>query len=371
MKTLVIAGEHSGDRYGAELLKALKSQRPDLRCFGVGGDAIQAEVSFLLHKMGDKNIVGVGALVQRFSTHKSLYQKLKLFLEAQVIDFAVIVDFQHHNAHIAKILRAFNIPIYTYITPNFWLYKDRRQAKKVLSYSKKIITIFEKEYLFYKQFSPYVYYFGHPLPALKSNRKPANPFKGKGPKLGVFPGSREQELCFYLDKMLQVIKGVQKTVPALQVQLALTSDRFKSEIDSKINAYGLEKSVKFWTGKPSSLLHHSDTVLCASGSTTLEAILYKTPQVIFAALSPLTYFLAKHVLRIKMPYVALPNIIAGKEVAPEFVQEKMEIETMVQTTLTHLAHPENALARYDEVLTHIQTSDNPFTGAATEILTGL
>ena len=162
-RILLVSGELSGDLYQAALSRELKRQNQKLEIVGVGGDPIASVVdTHIVNTTGNSAIGLKGAIFQR-SFFKKIEAGIMAYAKENKVDKAIIIDFQHHNFALAKLLQNLNIPIYTFITPNFWLWKDKKQGQKLADYSRKVITITNREYEFYKSITDRVVYLGHPL----------------------------------------------------------------------------------------------------------------------------------------------------------------------------------------------------------------
>ncbi len=322
MNILIIAGELSGDLYGAALAKQLKKESPDSHIFGVGGDGLKQHADTFVFETAHLNHIGLKMYLQKGSSHKLFFKALSECLNKHKIDKAIIIDFQHHNFAVASLLKKDRIPITSFITPNFWLWQDKKKAKKLATYSDDIVTIFEKEYSLYKQVHPRVHYFGHPLVELMPPAPEKSPFKKGKHVVSFFPGSRTQELDLYLPTLAKLLQRFSQN-PHVQCVVGVSSPSFKAVIKQRLASS--HSDILYWEGQPETVLAHSDFLFCASGTATLQAVLHRTPMIILAALPPLTYWVAKLFFSLdkKMPWVALPNVITGKETVPEFVQYRI------------------------------------------------
>ncbi|MGE4169518.1 MAG: lipid-A-disaccharide synthase [Candidatus Margulisiibacteriota bacterium] len=363
---LLIAGELSGDRYGAALAVRLKTLDPTLHLTASGGPQLQAVADVFLDNIAHESAVGLKEQLWKRSVYTRFYDRLKTHLQTHKPDQAVIVDFPHHNEAIAAILKAAGIPIVTYITPHFWIWKDLKKAKKLVGYSDTIITIFEPEYRFYKTHFPTadVRYFGHPLVAMVQ----PSPSEWKGRQLTLFPGSRQQELDLLLKPMLSTAKAFLNRHPDVNCTLAVSDPAFEVTLSKAIEAMGLPISLYRESDK-APLLSRSDWVLCASGSTTLEVLLYRKPMVILGALPPLTYFVAKYLLRIHIPWVSLPNIVAGHQAIPEFVQ-RFNPQKIADTlgSFSEMTARTRYLQTADSLVVQLSPTSDPILEAAKSLL---
>lgn len=366
MRLLIVAGELSGDLYGATLAKGLLELAPDTVLYGIGGEHLRSIVHTFIYETAYSHDVGIKGNFTGWS-RRHFFQALVTFIKNNPIDKVIIIDFSHQNFALAKVFQQYRIPIISWITPHFWIWGDKKKAKKVAAYSEKIIAIFQKEYDFYRQFTDKVYYFGHPMVDI------AKPHPSTDPRpltITLFPGSRKQELPLMLPKMLAIMQILSQQ-GSYRFYLAVSSERFLKKIQAMI-AQSKGPKPEIWTGSKEDLFAQTDFLICASGSATLEAMLYRVPMVILGALPHLTYWIAKLIFRLdkRMPYVALPNIMAGKEVIPEFVQYKIQPRKIAKK-IQKLLQPEEKkklLQNYDQVLSSMAPVGSPIKATAKYVL---
>ena len=367
MRLLIVAGELSGDLYGATLAKALLKLDPQTILYGVGGEHLRGIVHKFVYETAYSHDVGIKGSFTGWS-RRHVFRALAAFLQNERIDKVIIIDFSHQNFALAKLFQQHKIPIISWITPHFWIWSDQKKAKKIAAYSEKIIAIFQKEYDFYRQFTDNVYYFGHPMVDIA---KPQPSLHARKQTITLFPGSRKQELPLMLPKMLAIMQILSKSGD-YRFYLAISSTKFTDKINAILNKFP-ESKPEIWTGSKEDLFAQTDFLICASGSATLEAMLYRVPMIILGALPHLTYWIAKLIFRLdkRMPYVALPNIMAGKEVIPEFVQYKMNPQTMADKIQTLLTPQEKQvlLEKYDQVLRSMNPGSSPILEVARCVLT--
>jgi len=360
---LIIAGEVSGDVYGAHLAKELVTISPETRIFGIGGDELRAVSEVFLFETAYTHSVGIWGGLSSFFRKKTLLQTITQFAKIQPLDQVVIIDFQHLNFHLLDLFETLNIPVTTFITPNFWIWKDLAKAKKIAQKSTQIITIFEKEYDLYKDLHPRVYYFGHPMVDIVHSL----PRTLTGHQLALLPGSRSQEIPMVLPKMLRTAALVQSVIPEVNLVIGVSSERFLTQIQTHLDAFPLLK-VDLWVNQKEALFSTSSFLLCASGSVTLEAALYGVPMGVFCTLPPFTYWVAKYILRLKIDPVSLPNMIAGYHRIPEWTQGAIIPEKIAPLVIQELRSPSNWSEKYAPILTSMKSDTHPIKAAATQIL---
>lgn len=367
MSILILAGELSADRYGAQLVRSIKKKDPSQTIISAGGPELQSESDQFIIDVTHYSAVGIQAFIQNYFVFKAFYQKLKETISTQTISKAIIIDFQHHNFKIATYLKAHNIPIITYITPNFWLYRHEKNMRKLASYSQKIICIFQKEAELYQRFHQQVYYVGHPLLSISGIQ--AKTVSNSIQTIGIMPGSRSQELDLYLDAMLNTIKQYKKIAPQTRFLFLPSSDAFKKQVLDVCDR-DLKSSIEVWDGSKASFFAQIDLLLVASGSSTLEAVLNNVPMIVLCALTPFTYFVAKQILKLKMNFISLPNIVADKEIVPELVQSDISVENII-AEINAWSNSEikmQRLKRYTDVQNEMSSGKDSFDYAADVVL---
>ena len=364
MNILIIAGEVSGDLYAAHLAAELKSQHSKCNLFAIGGEKLNKESDQFIFESTHKHGVGIEGKFTKRHYQNQLLNSIKTVINTTNLTKVIIVDFQHYNYLIAKLIPK-TIPIYTFITPNFWMWKSVSQAKKITTYSTKIFTIFEQEYLFYSQLSKNCFYYGHPLTEILDT-SPLNS-SSKIPQITLLPGSRPQEFKLYFLTMLKTMQQLQLSNSNFNLVICVSSNKYSSTINTYLKNfpnlnYDLSHNATTTEIKKSTL------VIAASGSTTLEVILLNKPLIVLAALPKLSYFIAKYILRIKLPFISLPNFITKKEIVLELIQSQITVKNLYKHVTNTLQNPNKNLKLYPEVCKKLVTKNKIFKNIANEIL---
>jgi lipid-A-disaccharide synthase len=368
MNILIIAGEMSGDIYGQALAKELLKIEPGISLYGIGGPKIKAITNKFVYETTNFSAIGLFERIRFIKKNHQLLKAVKAFLKKTKIHKTILIDYQHNNFNLAKIIKSHNIPITTYITPNFWIWNNQAQAKKLASYSKKIITIFEREYDLYKKIHPKTFYFGHPLTQLIAPTT-SNIDTFKNPTITLFPGSRRQEIKYLLPIMLDTIIKLKTNSPHITINLSLSSKTFLPLINKIIISKNIDY-IEIITTTRSKLFLKTTLIISATGTTNIEAVLHNVPIITLGALSKASYFFVKYILCLKIPYVSLPNIICNKSIVPEFVQNKLNPTLICKTAEDLLIkdHHAHAISLYNQVKDHLYKNHSPILDAATAIL---
>lgn len=326
-KILIVAGEASGDRHAADLVTALKVKSPDLEFLGIGGDRMEAAGVRLLYHISQLAILGFVEIIKHIPLIRRVFRDVKK--EAKKgIDVSILVDYPGFNLRLAKMLHKMDIPVIYYICPQMWAWGENR-IKKFRRYVDLPIIILKFEEEFYKKHGIKAYFIGHPLIDQLPKNVDESEFrkKHKIPEekrvIGLFPGSREIEVKRILPLMVNAVRELQKRenvqaiiakAPHLNANLYekfLTDQNQFTVLDSDIHQ----------------LMMISHIALVASGTATLELGYLQTPSIVLYAVSPVTYWIARSL--VKIPNIALANIVIGKRVFPEFIQGDAKVENVL------------------------------------------
>ncbi len=310
---MILAGEASGDAHGARVAAEILRRWPRSELVGLGGERMAAAGVRLLFGLQDLSVMGFAEVVRRLGFFRRLERTLRRLLGSGDFDIVVPVDYPGLNLRIARHAARLGTPVLYYIGPQVWAWRARR-AQRLARIADGIAVILPFEPELYAAHGGRAVFVGHPLldEAPKCDAKGLADDLGLDPKmpvLALFPGSREQELERHGAPFAAIARDLQRRVPGLQVVVSRVS--FLPDA-----AY---RTLPF----PSTTDGHSLRALATaglvkSGTGTLEAALAEMPFAVAYVTHPLTYFLARRWVRV--PYVALANLVAGRVVAPEFVQ---------------------------------------------------
>ncbi len=313
---LILAGEASGDLHGAILAERLKALRADAALMGTGGVRMRAAGVEMLEE--HEGVVGFVEVLRHIPSHWRLLNRLKARLETGSVGLVVCIDYPGFNMRVAAAAAALGIPVLYYITPQVWAWRAGRLKKMARIFTKAAVILpFEEALL--RGAGIDATFVGHPLldralalPDQRSARE-ALGLPVEGEVLALFPGSRAQEIKRHLKDFLAVARELEAKRPGLRVVLSVapTIDLRDDEVPVP-----LIRSASF------DVLRAADVALCKSGTTTLEAAVAGTPCAIVYRTSPISYAIAKRLVRIE--HIGLLNIVAGRTVAPEFVQDAFQ-----------------------------------------------
>lgn len=317
MKYYLIAGEASGDLHASNLMKELKKQDPEAEFRFWGGDLMQAVGGENVSHYKERAFMGFAEVLVNLKTVLGHIKHCKADLAANVPDALILVDYPGFNMRIAEYAKSLNIPVFYYISPQIWAWKEGR-IKGIKAFVDHMFVILPFEKPFYAKHNYEVDYVGHPLLDAVKDSVPDENFAAKwnldkGPLLALLPGSRKQEI----KKKLPLMLSVMDDFPDYQFVLAgapgIDPDYYLS--------FTRSSRVKVVQNDTYQLLQHAEAALVTSGTATLETALFGVPQVVCYKTSAITYAIAKQLVKIK--YISLVNLIMDKEVVKELIQGEL------------------------------------------------
>lgn len=347
-KILISAGEASGDVHAAAVTAAIKKLDKDAKVFGMGGDELRAAGGEVLFDIKDHGVMGFIEVIRKLPDLFRLRNAFEKIMDERRPDCLVVVDYPGFNMKLAKIAHEKKIPVVSYIAPSAWAWNKGR-AKKVAKIVDKVACIFPFEYDVYKEAGAPVEFVGHPLldivrPEMTKEEAVAWAGKEKGKKLVLLmPGSRLMEIEKMLPTLLESAKLLQKQLPNVQFIMPRAGTISKELLQEKIKQSGVQ--VKITEGHNYDLFSIADLALATSGTVTLEAALCGLPSVIVYRTSAINAFIARLVINI--PNIGLPNIVAGKQILPELLQEEFTPSKVAASAIDLLQSERNLQVQKD------------------------
>ena len=328
-KILIIAGEASGDHHAARLVAAIKEQEPRAEFFGIGGEALAAQGVRLLHQASELAVVGLLEVAGRLGVVLRALRDVGRALKRQRPALAILVDFPDFNFWVARLARFYRVPVMYYISPQVWAWRTYR-VRTLARLVDRMAVIFPFEAEFYLEQGVPVTYVGHPLletlPPVE-DRNTLLPQWGLDPArltIALLPGSRAGEIERHLPTMLAAAALIQQAIPSCQFLLPLAStapaDLVKGTVKSWLGeAAAARGPLAIISGQSYPALAAAHLAIVASGTATVEAALAATPAVIVYRVSPLTFRVARRLVRVD--HVGMANLLAGERIFPELLQE--------------------------------------------------
>jgi len=326
---LISAGEASGEMYGAQLIEALRRRDPSLEFFGVGGDRMRVAGCDTVVDAKDLAVVGISEIVSHLPKIYGLFHKLIAEADRRHPDLAIVIDSPAFNWRVARQMRKRGIPVVYYVCPQFWAWRQGR-VRLLRKYVDKALVIFPFEEKFYRDRGVDATFVGHPLAELspppidRAAYASLNKLDAAKQWLTLMPGSRMKEVRMNLPTILE---SASKLGPGYEFLLPVAPTLDRGFLESLIGAGIASGQAIRLVANALPALAHSRAGIIASGTATVEAAMMGTPFVMVYRVSPLTYFLGRS--RVKVPHFAMVNLIAGREIAPELVQQDFTAEKVV------------------------------------------
>lgn len=326
---LFVAGETSGDLHAAGVAAAIRRREPNRPMSGVGGSRMREAGVTLLEDVERMAVMGLVEVVRHVPRHWSLLRDLRRRLDRNATGLVTLIDYPGFNMRVAQRARARGVPVLYYITPQVWAWGAGRLEKLARLITRAAVILpFEESLL--RQHGIDATFVGHPLldrarsmPDRAAARR-AIGVPGDTRVLALFPGSRKQEIARHLDDFVAVGRELQRRVESLSVVVSVAPG---IEIDAAACPFPTVRGASF------DVLRAADAAFCKSGTSTLEAAVAGCPLAIGYRTNRVTYAIASRV--VKVPWIGLVNVVAGRLVAPEFVQERL-VPARVADTLEPL-----------------------------------
>jgi lipid-A-disaccharide synthase len=342
---MIVAGEPSGDLQASRVAAALKELAPDVTLFGMGGDLMEEAGVELIYHIRDSAVMGIGEVFTAIPAFLKKRKHLKHLIRVKRPDAVVLIDFGDFNMPLARFAHRLGIPVIYYIPPKAWAWRPNR-AKKIAKTTTAVASIFPFAAEFYREAGANVEFVGHPLldfarTALSCpEARRALDLDEDRLVLGLMPGSRRGEVERILPVMLQVADQIHEAVPDCQFVLPLAPGIDSASLPEM-------PSIKVVEGNVYEAMRASDLMLIASGTATLEAACLGTPMIVVYKMSRLSW----HILRaiVKLELSGLPNVIAGREIVPELLQDRVTAERVTPIALELLQNPKKREAQREDL----------------------
>jgi lipid-A-disaccharide synthase len=353
------AGEASGERYGAALMEAIRRRVPGARFFGLGGTAMAAIGFRPVVRAEDVAHMGITEVVRHAPYIYGQFQRLKRAIAAERPALAVLIDFPDVNLRLAEQLHRYGTPVVYFVSPQLWAWKKRR-IRRVQRFVDRMLVIFPFEELFYREQGVAAEFVGHPLADLTAPEMTREAFArqhgldASKPWVALLPGSRQREVGLNLPTMLEAATLLGNTYQyLLPVAPTLERERLAAAMDAR--AGGAKPKL---VDDARAALFHARVSVVASGTATVEAALLGNPFVVVYRLSKLSYAIARRFVTV--PHVAMANLIAGRRVVPELIQDEFTAANVVRKLKPLLSDGplrEAAMAGLREVRERLATRD--------------
>ncbi|MNO37715.1 Lipid-A-disaccharide synthase [compost metagenome] len=349
LRIALVAGEASGDILGAGLMRALKAQHPAVEFIGVGGPLMQAEGLMSYFPMERLSVMGLVEVLGRLRELLKRRKDLIATLVAEKPDVFIGIDAPDFNLNIELKLRQAGIKTVHYVSPSVWAWRQKR-VLKIREGCDLMLTLFPFEARFYEEKGVPVRFVGHTLAdaiPLEADRAAARAELGlpDGPLVALMPGSRGGEVGRLGSLFLDTAQRLRALRPGVRFVMPCASAQRRAQLEELLA--GRDLPLTLLDGQSHLALAACDAVLIASGTATLEALLYKRPMVVAYRLAPLTFWILKRM--VKSPYISLPNLLAQRLLVPELLQDDATVEALAQTLSPLIEDGEEQTRGFDEI----------------------
>jgi lipid-A-disaccharide synthase len=340
-RVFIIAGEASGDLYGAGLVRAMNAVDPSLSFQGLGSRYMREAGVQLLWDAAEMAVVGFSEVAAHLLTIGKVFKKSIAVLRSWRPDLVILIDYPEFNLLLAWKAKKLGIPVMYYVSPQVWAWRPGR-VNTIRQRVDRMVVILPFEESLYRKAGVRVSFVGHPL--LDSVRVkdewelPRNRYvrPGRERLVGLLPGSRQGELRALLPVMLDAAGILAERIQGIHFLLPLASTIRSEQVDPFLK--GRELPLTVVENETHDVIQMCEVVIVASGTVTLEAAILGTPLVVIYKVHPLTYWLGKRLIKVK--HVALANIVAGETIAKEFLQQQAKPETIAREVLSILEDEE-------------------------------
>ncbi|TVP85846.1 MAG: lipid-A-disaccharide synthase [Thioalkalivibrio sp.] len=345
---VVCAGESSGDNLAAGMMRSLSLRRPDLRFTGMGGERMRAAGAETLVDVSELAVMGLWEVITQYSRLRGLLHRMQRHLEEARPALLVLVDYVEFNLRLGAHARRLGIPVLFYVSPQIWAWRQKR-IHRIKRSVDAMAVLFPFETRIYEEHGIPVRYVGNPLvdqmdAPIGDLRRELNVPEGRR-LLGLLPGSRQGEIRRHWPLMVATARCLQHRHGDLQFVVPLAPGFRPETLEALAPTDGLPVTLLTGSGRAREVMAASDLLLISSGTATLEAALLQTPMIVVYRMAPLSYALFSRLVRV--PHIALANIVGGARLVPERLQGAADPEALCAEALGLLEDPARLAAMRD------------------------
>lgn len=323
----VIAGEASGDQHGAKLIKAMQKKNPALFFCGIGGPALRQAGVRILVDASELTVVGITEVFSKLPGILKGMGTIKKLLKSLKPELLILIDFPDFNLHIAATAKKIGIPVLYYISPQIWAWR-RGRVKRIGRLVDHMAVILPFEQQFYTTNHVPVTFVGHPL--LDTPLPTADQIFTTGVEgqvtIGLVPGSRDNEIARHLPVMLNTADILKDRLKQARFIISQAASVERKQIEMIVAQHPCRMNVEIISDGVEAVFERSDVIVAASGTVTLQAAIHGVPMVIIYKVSPISFMLGRALIRV--PNIGLVNLVAGRQLVPEFVQNAANAENI-------------------------------------------
>ena len=331
----IIAGEASGDQHGARLVTAMQEKDPAIFFCGIGGSELRRAGVRILVDASELTVVGLTEVFSKLPGILKGMSTIKKVLKSLKPDLLILIDFPDFNLHVAGVAKKLGIPVLYYISPQIWAWR-RNRVKRIKRLVDHMAVILPFEEQFYTENDVPATFVGHPLlDGPLPDREPKSIAGGDGScTIGLVPGSREGEIIRHLPVMLDSADVLKDRLKHATFIISHAQSVDRKQLEAIVADHPCRMDVDIVSEGIEAVFERSDMLVAASGTVTLQAAIHGKPMVIIYKVSPISFMLGRALIRV--PYIGLANLVAGRKLVPELVQND--------------ANPENIAAAVENML---------------------
>nr|AQQ74530.1 hypothetical protein [uncultured bacterium] len=342
LRIALVAGEASGDLLGAGLIRAIRKRRPDAVFEGVAGPRMIAEGCTAVFPMERLAVMGIGEVFGRLRELQAIRRTLAERYAVDPPDVFVGIDAPEFNLGLEARLKARGIPTTHYVSPQVWAWR-RRRVGRIARSADLMLTLFPFEAPLFEKAGMVVDFVGHPLadaiplePPSAGDARERLGLPRDGRVIALLPGSRKSEVSRLAADFVATARWCSGRRPDLHFVAALVNDKVAAIFRAALDGFP-DVRVQCIQGRSHDAIAAADVVLLASGTATLETMLLKRPMVVAYRLSSLSYWFARRLVYVSE--IAMPNLLAGERLVPEFIQDAVTPEALGAAVLSYLDDP--------------------------------
>ncbi|MBN2225191.1 MAG: lipid-A-disaccharide synthase [Deltaproteobacteria bacterium] len=331
-RVLIVAGEASGDLYGGRLIREVTRLAPGVSFFGVGGASMREAGLSALCRSEDITVVGLFEVIRHLGVIRRALKAVTESIRTTRPDLVLLIDFPDFNFRVARAAAKSGVRVFYYISPQVWAWR-RGRVKTLARLVDKMIVIFPFEVDIYKEAGVDVEFLGHPLVDVVRGRLENLTIEKKGnPVIALLPGSRKGEIERHMPVMCEAARIIRDKVPNASFTMPLAPTLVREDVQHHLADCPVPIAVR--EGAFHEVVKSADVAVVSSGTATVETALLTTPMVVIYRLNPLTFFLARRLIRV--PYIAMVNLVSSRRVVPELIQDEASAEGIAREVLTIL-----------------------------------
>ncbi|MEM5788158.1 MAG: lipid-A-disaccharide synthase [Syntrophobacteraceae bacterium] len=340
MHIFLSAGEASGDLHASNLARAIMTASPGVRLSCLGGPLLESAGVPVIVNNRDISVVGAFEVLHHAKAIYRAWRKLRSHLITDPPDAVVLIDFPDFNFFLGKFAKKNGTRIIYYISPQLWAWREYR-VKTIRRLVDRMVVILPFEEAFYDSHGMKVDYVGHPLidalravPGLESSMRKYRSGTHE-PLIGILPGSRRSEMNLLFDTLMETARQILRESPGAGFIIPVAPSLDPDMIRKRASARDLP--IQVVEADTYGVIRACDLIITVSGTVTLESAILGTPMIIVNRVSRLSGEIGKRLIRVK--WVGLPNLIAGREVVPEFIQDNARPEAICAEAVSLLNNP--------------------------------